>query len=582
MTNRNDPTDYAAYWFSVYERAYKSGKELWRPNRAVPPNLLDFLALPFVPKPPADVIEAGCSDGLCCLMLAKMGYKCLGVDVVPIAIQRAKKMAAKCKAKNVRFVCDDLLTFSNDKKCISDLWIDIKTLHTLWTDRDRSRYFKNVHRLLRPEGFLYLNCGLALCDVRIHFPRYFAGLNQQLQTDADLLDRHLPRRKREGVRCEPLEFYCEECEKHGFEVMRAGRLVGPHEGHGAVVIARARNIRQKRKRLSVVPKTQIRVYPLVRKYVTAGQTSRIETEECWVWNTRAYEADIFGVHVSSGESGKSVKAVVKLFKKQEGLPLRTRAKIHQVLHENGVPAPRVLAVDEARRLLLLEQFGEWSLGDLLDARPCEAVGLWPLVVRRLAELHCVLSKLASHVSFRGTPEWRFEPSDRLSWALDGLKTWSAHLRLPNSDRRRWTGQVEQLCERLECFDARQTLIWGDCNPKNVLVNGNDVAFTDFHIKRSTVVMDLVMLLAFADTSNKYVPRAQAGPYLEQYWLGLGSSHAWAPSLESLAEWYDAELIWRILVYGSKIVAERAKRAADWRQISALMRQDMISYMNCPR
>ena len=137
----------------------------------------------------------------------------------------------------VEFLCLDLVHDSLSGRGDYDLWVDIKTLHCLWRDEDRKQYLANVASSLRKNGILFLNCGLALIDVRGHFPSVFEALDAETRAQADMLDRELPQEEWTGIRCETLEWYCDEVKQAGLTICKAEREASIEAGWGAVVVA---------------------------------------------------------------------------------------------------------------------------------------------------------------------------------------------------------------------------------------------------------------------------------------------------------------------------------------------------------
>jgi SAM-dependent methyltransferase len=230
-------SDYREYWQSIYRAAYAEGREHWRPELATPPAFAEFMRSSWPPPSGSRVLEAGCGDGLNAIRLAATGYIVTGVDISAEAIARAHEVAAG-EGLEVEFLCMDLvhddLTF-DDKY---DLWVDIKTLHCLWEDKDRRRYLARAADALCENGILFLNCALALADVREHFPEVFSALDPATQEQAGILDRELAESERQGIRCETLDWYCHELEQAGFAICEARREASIESGWGAIIIAR--------------------------------------------------------------------------------------------------------------------------------------------------------------------------------------------------------------------------------------------------------------------------------------------------------------------------------------------------------
>ncbi len=229
--------DYKAHWERTYRQAYAEGREHWRPGLATPKAFRDFIESRWAPSEGARVLEAGCSDGLNAIGLARQGYSVTGVDVSPTAIARAREVARDLGV-TVEFLCLDLVCDSLPGDRAYDLWIDIKTLHCLWQDEDRRRYLANAAACLRRDGVLFLNCGLALRDVREHYPCVFAKLDEETRGGAELLDRDLPPHLRSGIRCETLDWYCTEITQAGMTICEATREASIEGGWGAIIVAK--------------------------------------------------------------------------------------------------------------------------------------------------------------------------------------------------------------------------------------------------------------------------------------------------------------------------------------------------------
>jgi len=232
----HDVTDYKAHWESLYRQAYSEGRRHWRPELANPKAFIDFLNTKWAPPIGAKIIEAGCGDGLNCIYLARTGYRVTGVDVSETAISRARETAGERRAE-VDFLCRDLVHPQRLKNALFDLWVDIKTLHTLWKDDDRKSYLENVVSNLAPGGIYFLIGGLAMVEVKAYFPDVFATLKPALQAEADFLDRNLPRGKRCGIRCETLDWYCQELREAGLVLLDTRREASIEGGWGVIVVA---------------------------------------------------------------------------------------------------------------------------------------------------------------------------------------------------------------------------------------------------------------------------------------------------------------------------------------------------------
>jgi len=568
--------DYKTCWGNVYRATYAKGKKHWRPELAVPGEFVEFLNSPLWPAPPAKVLEAGCGDGLAAIRLREMGYEVLGVDVVEEAIERARETAA-ARGTEVEFLCADLAAEGLSLARPSDLWVDIKVLHCLWDDKARKAYLKNSYANLRSGGILFLMGGLALAEVKSHFPEFFAPLDDETKHGAETLDRDLPREKRTGIRCETLPWLCRELEEAGFEVLRAGRAVGKGTGSGAgwgaILVAR-KPYAVKRTRLGVSEKVESVPPPEIRSFLkrTFGEPAY----ERWDFhNNEAFESRIFVVTQNLPEENghKTIRIVWKRY--NSDIPAeraQSDANLVRILRQEGLPVPEVRGLFPDHNSLLMEHCGEATLADLLKLGKPLKDGLWEQIVRDLASLHMVLNAKWSEAP--PLPDWRFEKEQRLQWAAQGLETWSSEGLLPDGAVASFRQWLPTLSENLSEERRFGNVIWGDCNPKNILIAADRYCFIDFQPKRSSLMLDIVLLFAFADSPATYLPRVQAHGFLRGYWSHARDSFPEIGTLEQFLAWYDGELLWRILVYGGNLLRRKGERLNEWHEVCAKMLVDL--------
>jgi cyclopropane fatty-acyl-phospholipid synthase-like methyltransferase len=101
------------------------------------------------------VLDAGCGTGEQTLLAASSGADALGVDVSPLAVERARGKAA-ARGISARFEVHDALS-------LGDLGLDFDTiidsgLFHVFDDKSRGRYVTSLASVLRPGGRLYLMC----------------------------------------------------------------------------------------------------------------------------------------------------------------------------------------------------------------------------------------------------------------------------------------------------------------------------------------------------------------------------------------------------------------------------------------
>jgi SAM-dependent methyltransferase len=101
------------------------------------------------------VLDAGCGTGEHTLLAASSGAQALGVDVSPLAIEKARGKAAAREIK-ARFEVADALSLGN-LDLTFDTIIDSGLFH-VFDDQNRAGYVASLASVLRPGGRLYLMC----------------------------------------------------------------------------------------------------------------------------------------------------------------------------------------------------------------------------------------------------------------------------------------------------------------------------------------------------------------------------------------------------------------------------------------
>jgi SAM-dependent methyltransferase len=101
------------------------------------------------------VLDAGCGTGEQTLLAASAGADALGVDVSPLAVERARAKAAD-RGINARFEVADALRLADLGRDF-DTIIDSGLFH-VFDDNSRTGYVASLASVLRPRGRLYLMC----------------------------------------------------------------------------------------------------------------------------------------------------------------------------------------------------------------------------------------------------------------------------------------------------------------------------------------------------------------------------------------------------------------------------------------
>jgi cyclopropane fatty-acyl-phospholipid synthase-like methyltransferase len=114
----------------------------------------------YLPQPGAAVLEMGCGNGaMAAQYLAERGYSVWGVDLSETAIRWAENRFQQA-GLSAQFLVSDVCHIHQFKDSKFELIIDGSCLHCL-IDEARALFFKEVRRLLEPEGRLVISsmCG---------------------------------------------------------------------------------------------------------------------------------------------------------------------------------------------------------------------------------------------------------------------------------------------------------------------------------------------------------------------------------------------------------------------------------------
>ena len=101
------------------------------------------------------ILDLGTGPATQAMNLAKRGFNVLATDISPSAIKKAKA-SAKAAGLSIEFRVDNVLA-SNLAPNLVDAIVDRGVFHVLPEDK-RPVYVRTVHRVLRPNGWLFLKC----------------------------------------------------------------------------------------------------------------------------------------------------------------------------------------------------------------------------------------------------------------------------------------------------------------------------------------------------------------------------------------------------------------------------------------
>jgi len=102
-----------------------------------------------------EIIDVGCGTGEHAMLFASRGYKVLGVDSAPLAIEKARAKASQ-RGSKAEFVVADALHLAELHRKF-DVAIDSGLFH-VFADRDRLAYVESLRAVIRPQGRYYMLC----------------------------------------------------------------------------------------------------------------------------------------------------------------------------------------------------------------------------------------------------------------------------------------------------------------------------------------------------------------------------------------------------------------------------------------
>ena len=116
--------------------------------------LAKVLAMGFTPQS-GKLLELGCGAGNIGLWFAQQGYSVAGIDIAPTAIELAQQRAEESEL-DAEFRTGSVLDLADFQDSSFDFVYDSHLLHCI-IGKDRQKLFKNVIRVLKPEGFFLVD-----------------------------------------------------------------------------------------------------------------------------------------------------------------------------------------------------------------------------------------------------------------------------------------------------------------------------------------------------------------------------------------------------------------------------------------
>ena len=139
-----------AAFTSFFNDAYR-GIPPWDVGRPQPA----FAKLAVSENLGTDIIDVGCGTGEHAMLFASRGYRVLGIDSAPLAIEKARAKASQ-RESEAEFVVADALRLGELGRQF-DAVIDSGLFH-VFSDRDRVAYVDSLRAALRTGGGYYMLC----------------------------------------------------------------------------------------------------------------------------------------------------------------------------------------------------------------------------------------------------------------------------------------------------------------------------------------------------------------------------------------------------------------------------------------
>lgn len=104
------------------------------------------------------VLEIGCGTGPAACYLARRGFDVDGIDIVPVAIEMARKLALE-RSLDVHYEVRDICELPHAGKPY-DMILDSFCLQAIVLDEDRTAVFSNVRARLKRDGYYLISTAM--------------------------------------------------------------------------------------------------------------------------------------------------------------------------------------------------------------------------------------------------------------------------------------------------------------------------------------------------------------------------------------------------------------------------------------
>ncbi|MCM8532739.1 MAG: class I SAM-dependent methyltransferase [Lentisphaeraceae bacterium] len=120
------------------------------------------------------LLELGCGTGVIGLWFASLGFSVSGIDISPTAIHHANIQTEEVQS-SATFHIGDVISLEVFEDDSFDFIYDSHLLHCIIGD-DRQQMLKNVHRVLKPNGYLLIDT-MCYSDKTLTFPHFDSKSN---------------------------------------------------------------------------------------------------------------------------------------------------------------------------------------------------------------------------------------------------------------------------------------------------------------------------------------------------------------------------------------------------------------------